>query len=94
MSAHLLAAAFACDEGNTFDCEAASLDGKVENVVHEAMSHTATEGMPAATDEAISHKSCPDPKDGGGKNGHPVVQLVVRRRRRTRSKRCFRQQQG
>ena len=67
MSAHLLAAAFACDEGNTFDCEAASRDGKVENVVHEAMSHTATEGMPAATDEAIGHKNCPDPKDARGK---------------------------
>ena len=67
MSAHLLAAALACDEGNTFDCEAASRDGKDENLVREAMSHTATEGMHAATDEAISHKSCPDPKDAGGK---------------------------
>ena len=67
MSAHLLAAALACDEGNTFDCEAASRDGKDENLVHEAMSHTATDGMHDATDEAISHTSSPDPKDARGK---------------------------
>ena len=67
MSAHLLAAALACDEGSTSECEAASRDGKDENLVHKAMSHTAADGMQDATDEAISHKSCPDPKDAGGK---------------------------
>ena len=67
MAAHLIAAAFAADKANARDREAVPLDGKVENVVHEAMSHTATEGMPAATDEAISHKSSPDQMDVGGK---------------------------
>ena len=52
MASHLLAAAFACDD---------------ETLLDEAMSHTATEGMQDATDEAISHKSCLDPDNAGGK---------------------------
>ena len=50
MAAHLLAAAFAADESDT------DSDGKDEQPLQEAMSHTATEGMLAASDVAISHK--------------------------------------
>ena len=67
MSARLLAAALACDEGDTFDCETASRNGKDEEQVHEAMSHTATDGMHDVIDEASSHKNSPDPKDARGK---------------------------
>ena len=68
MLAHLLAAALDCDDcGISTDSEAATCDTKDEKPLQEAMSHTATEGMHAASDEAISHRSCPDPKEGGKK---------------------------
>ena len=68
MSAHLLAAALESDDSNIMsDCEAATRDRKHEKPLHEAMSHTETEGMHAASDEAIRHRSCPDPKEGGKK---------------------------
>ena len=57
MSVHLLAAAVEVDDSNTMsDCEAATRDRKDETLLHEAMSHTATEGMHVAMNEAISHR--------------------------------------
>ena len=75
MAANLLLAAFACDD---------------ETLLDEAMSHTATEGMQDASDEVISHKSCSDPGNAGGKKGGPGVQPGVRRRRDASMNRCFR----
>ena len=45
MSALLLAAALACDEGSTSECEAASRDGKDDDMVGKALSHTAAGGV-------------------------------------------------
>ena len=53
MSAHHLAAVLACDEGNTSDGEAASRDGKDENLVHEAMSHNRIRRIPLLQDTVI-----------------------------------------
>ena len=65
MSDHLLVAALGVDDSDTMsDSEAATSDSKDEKPLSEAMSHTATEGMHAASDEAISHRTCPDPKTG------------------------------
>ena len=53
MSAHHLAAVLACEEGNTSDGEAASRDGKDENLVHEAMSHKRIRRIPFLQDTVI-----------------------------------------
>ena len=53
MSAHHLAAVLACDEGNASDGEAASRDGKDENLVPEAMSHKRIRRMPILQDTVI-----------------------------------------
>ena len=66
MASHLLEPALKSDDSSTStDCEAATCDRKDEEPVQEAMSHTATEVMHAASDEAISHKNCSDQKKGG-----------------------------
>jgi len=53
MSAHHLAAGLACDEGNASDGEAASRDGKDENLVPEAMSHKRIRRIPLLQDTVI-----------------------------------------
>ena len=66
MSDLLLLAALGADESDSMsDSEAATGDSKDEKPLHEAMSHTTTEGMHVASDEAISHRTCRDPKKGG-----------------------------
>ena len=64
MAVHLLAAALVSDDSfSPSDCEAALCPKMDKEALQEAMSHTATQGMHDASDEAIGHTSCSDPKN-------------------------------
>ena len=95
MSAYLLAAALDCDDGViSTDCEAATCDAKAEQPLQDAMSHTATEEMHAASVEAISHKSNRHPQSGGKKKGSTDLQMLVSRRKSAGSIWYLSQHQG